>query len=211
MSSRAMLSPSTAFFPSRCSATDTAAAPYDAATATEAVTAAGLQGAKLRLWVLPGVRPYNPDSGRMASAIRNQLRAAGLDVEIVTPSPEDFANSSLTPDRDGAVLHGWVSDNGDPDNLLAPLLGCEAAGIANRTMWCNAGFDALLAEARATVDPSARAPLYASAARIVAAEAPLVPIAAPLDTVATVDAVEGYVVSPFGRHNFETVDIVGGN
>ena len=191
--------------------TDEAAAPYDAASAKQAVAAAGLAGTPLRIWVLPGVRPYNPDPARMAEAIRGQLRAAGIDAEIVTSAPEDFAAASLASDRDGAVLHGWVSDNGDPDNLLTPLLGCEAVGIANRTAWCNARFGALLDEARATIDPSERARLYATAARIVAAEAPLVPIAVPLDTVAAVDAVEGFVVSPFGRHNFESVDLVGGD
>ena len=36
---------------------------------------------------------------------------------------------------------------------------------------------------------------------------PVVPIAHAVVTVATVAGVSGFVVDPFGRHNFETVDI----
>ena len=182
-------------------------APFDADAARAAVAAAGAAEAALPLWSLAAVRPYNPDPARMAEMIRGDLAAAGLDSTIVTPAPEAFLADSLSPDRKGAVLLGWVSDNGDPDNLLAPLLGCDAVGISNRANWCNPRFDALLAEARATSDPAARARLYADAARIAADEMPVVPLLHAGQAVAVRDTVTGYVVDPFGRHGFATVDI----
>jgi dipeptide transport system substrate-binding protein len=103
-----------------------------------------------------------------------------------------------------------VSDNGDPDNLLAPLLGCDAVGISNRSFWCNARFDGILDQARAASDPATRAGLYAEAQRILADEAPVVPLAHVAVTVATVAGVTGLVADPFGRHNFETADITAG-
>ena len=56
-----------------------------------------------------------------------------------------------------------------------------------------------------------RAPsLYAEAERILADEAPVIPVAHVAVAVATVAGVTGFVVDPFGRHNFETTDIAGG-
>ena len=65
-------------------------------------------------------------------------------------------------------------------------------------------------EARTTIDPVARARLYADAQRIIADEAPVIPLAHVGVAVATVAGVTGFVVDPFGRHNFETADIAGG-
>jgi hypothetical protein len=47
--------------------------------------------------------------------------------------------SPRTKDRDGAAILGWTGDNGDPDNFLDTLLGCEAVGGNNRAQWCNQG------------------------------------------------------------------------
>lgn len=187
------------------------AEPYDSAAAKQALEAAGAAGSTLRLWMLPALRPYNPDPGRMAEMVRANLAAVGIDAEIVSPPPDEFLTATLAPDREGAVLLGRVSDNGDPDNLLAPMLGCDAVGISNRSFWCDARVDGLLDEARATVDPATRRSLYAEAQRIVADEAPVVPLAHVGVAVATVAGVTGFVVDPFGRHNFETVDLAGGD
>jgi dipeptide transport system substrate-binding protein len=183
---------------------------YDSAAAKAALEAAGAVGSSLRLWILPALRPYNPDPGRMAEMIRANLEAAGISAEIVSPPADEFGAATLAPDREGAVLLGRVSDNGDPDNLLAPLLGCDAVGISNRSLWCNARFDALLEQARADTDPAARRSLYAEAQRILADEAPVIPLAHVGVAVATVAGVTGLVVDPFGRHNFETADIAAG-
>ncbi len=182
--------------------------PYDSAAAKVALEAAGAAGSPMRLWVLPALRPYNPDPGRMAEMIGGNLDAIGIGAEIVSPPADEFLAVTLAADRRGSVLLGWVSDNGDPDNLLAALLGCDAVGISNRTFWCNARFDALLEEARTIIDPAARARLYAEAQRIVAEEAPVIPVAHVAVTAATVAGVTGLVVDAFGRHNFETADLI---
>ena len=184
--------------------------PYEPDAARQALAAAGVTELGTRIWLLPAQRPYNPDPARMADMIRADLEKIGVAAEIVSPPAEEFMAATLAADRQGSALLGWASDNGDPDNLLAPLLGCDAVGISNRTGWCNARFDALLDEARSTADRGERARLYGEAQRIVADEMPVVPIAHAVVTVATTDAVRGFVVDPFGRHNFETVDIVEG-
>ena len=183
--------------------------PYDAEAARQALISAGLTDVATRVWVLAGQRPYNPDPARMAAMIGADLEKVGIKAEIVSPPAEEFMTATLAADRAGSVLLGWVSDNGDPDNLLTPLLGCDAVGISNRSFWCNARFDAILNRARATPDRSERARLYADAERLLVEEAPIVPIANAVVTVATTGAVRGFVVDPFGRHSFETVDLAG--
>lgn len=185
-------------------------AAFDAAAARDALEAAGAAGSPLRLLVSAAHRPYNPDPARMAAMIEANLDAAGLAAEVVSVPADEFIAATLAPDRDGAALLGWVSDNGDPDNLFSPLLGCDAVGIANRAFWCNARFEALLAEARGTTDAAARARLYAEAERIVDDEAPVIPIAHVGSAVAMVAGVTGLVVDAFGRHNFESVGIAAG-
>jgi dipeptide transport system substrate-binding protein len=185
------------------------AEPYDAEAAQQALAAAGVADLVTRILVLPAQRPYNPDPLRMAEMIRTDLDKAGVTAEVVSSTPEEFPAATLSADRKGAALLGWVSDNGDPDNLLSPLLGCDAVGISNRALWCNKRFDALLNQARATADRAERNRLYTEAQKIVAEEAPVIPLAYALVTVATTDVVRGFVVDPFGRHSFESVDIAG--
>jgi dipeptide transport system substrate-binding protein len=185
--------------------------PYDPEAAKQALAAAGAAGLATQILVLPAQRPYNPDPLRMAEMIRTDLEQAGVAAEVVSSTPEEFPALTLAADRNGAVLLGWVSDNGDPDNLLSPLLGCDAVGISNRAFWCNARFDSLVNEARATVDRAERARLYVEAGKIVVEEAPVVPLANALVTVAATDEVRGFVVDPFGRHSFESVDVAGGD
>jgi dipeptide transport system substrate-binding protein len=185
--------------------------PLDRDGAAQAIIAAGASGAALPIWSLAAIRPYNPDPGRMAEMIGADLAAAGLEPRIVDAPAASFLADTLAADRDGAVLLGWVSDNGDPDNLLSPMLSCDAVGISNRANWCEPRFDALLAEARAATDPAARARLYESAAKMIADEAPIVPLLYAAHTVAVQEGVTGIVVDAFGRHNFAGVDVTAGD
>ena len=54
------------------------------------------------------------------------------------------------------MLMGWTGDNGDPDNFLYVLLGCEAVGSANRARFCYQPFNELLIKAKRTPDVAQR-------------------------------------------------------
>ena len=46
---------------------------------------------------------------------------------------------------------GWTGDNGDPDNFLHTLLGCDAAQVgtaSNIAKWCYKPFDDLVVKAK---------------------------------------------------------------
>ena len=72
---------------------------------------------------------------------------------------------------------GWSGDNGDPDNFLATLLGCEAVGSGNSAQWCNEEFNDLVTEAAQVTDQDERAALYEEAQVVFKDQAPWATIA----------------------------------
>ena len=105
------------------------------------------------------------------------------------------------------MLFGWISDNGDPDNFLGALLGCDTVGISNRAEWCNKDFDKAVLDARKVADPGERVKLYETAQHIFADEAPWLTIAHTKVSVPVAKSVKNYVVDPLGHHDFEGVDV----
>ena len=103
---------------------------------------------------MPVQRPYNPNARRMAELIQADFKEVGVDVEIVSYEWGEYLARSKELDRDGAVLLGWTGDNGDPDNFLAVLLGCDGVGGSNRAQWCNEEFEELVQEAKTVSDPA---------------------------------------------------------
>ena len=70
------------------------------------------------------------------------------------------------------MILGWTGDNGDPDNFLDVLLGCDAVGGNNRAQWCNEEFDKLVSDAKVTADQAERTKLYEEAQVVFKREAP---------------------------------------
>ena len=109
-------------------------------------------------------------------------------------------------DRDGAVLLGWTGDNGDPDNFLAVLLGCDAVGGSNRAQWCDEEFNDLVMQAKAGTQEE-RAALYKQAQAVFKREAPWATIAHSIVHMPMRTDVTGYVMDPLGGHRFDGVDL----
>ena len=106
------------------------------------------------------------------------------------------------------ILLGWTGDNGDPDNFLFVLLGCEAAkDSANRARWCNREFDDLLLAAKAVSDIDERTKLYEDAQVIFKEEAPWVTIAHSVVFKPVRTEVVDFRIDPFGGHVFYGVDL----
>lgn len=106
------------------------------------------------------------------------------------------------------VLLGWTGDNGDPDNFLYVLLGCEAAkDSANRARWCYKPFDDLLIKAKQTANVDERTELYRKAQEIFKEEAPWVTIAHSVVFKTMRKEVDDFRIDPFGGHIFYGVDL----
>lgn len=153
-------------------------------------------------------RPYNPDPFATATAIAADFAKIGVTATVSAPELlSDFLRESANPERQGAVLLGWTSDNGDPDNFLGLLLSCHAVGSSNRAQWCDEAYTAAVDQARSATDPAARAQLYDEAQRILAEAEPLLPLTHSVVSVPLSKAVRGFVASPFGQHNFARADL----
>ncbi|WP_369841760.1 ABC transporter substrate-binding protein [Donghicola sp. XS_ASV15] len=180
---------------------------YDPEAAKAMLEEAGVSDLSMKIWAMPVQRPYNPNARRMAELMQSDFAEVGVDVEIVSYEWGEYLERSKATDRDGAVLLGWTGDNGDPDNFLAVLLGCDAVGGSNRAQWCNEEFDEVVKAAKVTSDQAERTKLYEEAQAIFKDQAPWATIAHSVVYMVTRPEVDGYVVHPLGGHIFNQVGL----
>lgn len=181
--------------------------PYAPEKARQMLEEAGVENLSMNIWAMPVQRPYMPDARRTATLMQADLAEIGVDVNIVTYEWGEYLKRSSNLDRDGAVILGWTGDNGDPDNFLAVLLGCDAVGGSNRAQWCYEPFNELIMEAKTLTDQAKRAELYKQAQVIFKEQAPWNTLAHSVTHMPIRNEVEGYTVDPLGSHNFEGVTL----
>ena len=180
---------------------------YDPAAAKAALEAAGVKDLAMKVWAMPVARPYMLNAKRAAELIQSDFAAVGVKVEIVQMEWAEYLKQSSAKDRDGAVILGWTGDNGDPDNFLHTLLGCDAVGGNNRAQWCNEEFNKLVTDAKKVSDQAERTKLYEQAQVVFKKEAPWATLDHSVVVMPMSKKVSGYVMSPFGHHSFSGVDI----
>ncbi|MFV0409706.1 MAG: ABC transporter substrate-binding protein [Paracoccus sp. (in: a-proteobacteria)] len=180
---------------------------YDPEAARKMLEEEGVTDLSMKIWAMPVQRPYNPNARRMAEMIQADFDKVGVKVEIVSYEWGEYLDKSKAEDRDGAVLLGWTGDNGDPDNFLAVLLGCDGVGNANRAQWCNEEFDTLIKMAKEESDQAERTKLYEEAQVVFKDQAPWATIAHSVVNEPLAKNVEGYKIDPFGGHIFYGVSL----
>ncbi|MDV7270023.1 ABC transporter substrate-binding protein [Thioclava sp. A2] len=180
---------------------------YDPAAAKAMLEAEGVKDLSMKVWAMPVQRPYNPNARRMAELIQEDFSKIGVKVEIVSYEWGEYLDRSKATDRDGAVLLGWTGDNGDPDNFLAVLLGCDGVGGSNRAQWCHQPFEDAIQKAKTVTDAAERTRLYEEAQAIFKDQAPWATIAHSVVFMPMRPEVEGYVVHPLGSHIFTEVGL----
>jgi dipeptide transport system substrate-binding protein len=181
--------------------------PYDPEAAKKMLADAGVTDLSMKVWAMPVQRPYNPNARRMAELIQADFAKVGVKVEIVTYEWGEYLQRARDLDRDGAVLLGWTGDNGDPDNFLAVLAGCDAVGNSNRAQWCYQPYEDLIQKAKVLTDQAERAELYKQAQVIMKEQAPFATIAHSVVFMPLRKEVQGYKVSPLGAHVFTEVSL----
>jgi dipeptide transport system substrate-binding protein len=161
----------------------------------------------MKIWAMPVQRPYNPNARRMAEVIQADFAKVGVKVEIISYEWGEYLKRSKDVKRDGAVLLGWTGDNGDPDNFLAVLLGCDGVGGSNRAQWCYKPFEDLIQKAKVVSDPAERTKLYEEAQIVFKSQAPWATIAHSVVFMPLAKNVENFKIDPFGGHIFYGVDL----
>jgi len=186
---------------------DTQDYPYDPEKAKSLLAEAGVaQGTKTDIWAMPVQRPYNPNARRMAEMIQADWAKVGIDAKVVTYEWGEYLKRSKDGEHE-TVLLGWTGDNGDPDNFLAVLLGCDAVGGSNRARWCNKEFEDLIQQAKLETDKDKRTELYEKAQLVFKEEAPWVTIAHSVVFKPVRAEVVDFRIDPFGGHPFYGVDL----
>ena len=180
---------------------------YDPEAAKAMLAEEGVSDLSMKVWAMPVQRPYNPNARRMAELIQSDFAKVGVNVEIVSYEWGEYLDRSKAEDRDGAVLLGWTGDNGDPDNFLAVLLGCDGVGGSNRAQWCYQPFEDLIQKAKVTSDMAERTKLYEEAQVVFKEQDPWATIAHSVVFMPVRKEVTGYKVHPLGGHIFYGVDI----
>ncbi len=181
--------------------------PYDPEAAKAMLAEAGVENLEMDIWAMPVQRPYNPNARRMAEVIQEDFSKIGVTVNIVTYDWGEYLEKSKALDRKGAILLGWTGDNGDPDNFLAVLLGCDGVGKSNRAQWCHQPFDDIVQKAKTVSDVGERTELYKEAQKIFKEQAPWATIAHSVVYKPLRKEVEDFKIDPFGGHIFYGVSI----
>jgi len=182
---------------------------YDVKKAKALLAKAGYpKGFKISLWTLPVSRPYNPNGKKMGELIQEDLKKIGINVELKTYKWATYLEKASKGEHEMIQL-GWTGDNGDPDNFLSVLLGCDAVKAgSNYARWCNKGFNKLVTDAKSLTSIKDRENLYKKAQIIFNKEVPWAPIAHAKVFRALRSNVKGYEMSPFGTESFYEVSVV---
>ena len=183
--------------------------PYDPEGAKKLLAAAGLaNGFTTDLWAMPVQRPYNPNAKRIAELMQADLAKIGVKAEIKSFEWGEYRKRMQAGEHQMGML-GWTGDNGDPDNFLNNLLGCDASknNGSNVSKWCFKPFEDLVQRAQSVTTPAERTKLYSDAQVIFKEQAPWFTIAHAVQLKPVRKEVIDFKLSPFGRHTFYGVDI----
>ncbi len=181
---------------------------YDIKKAKALLKKAGYpEGFSAELWTLPVSRPYNPNGKKMGELMQADLAKVGIQVKLVTYDWPTYLEKARKGEHQMIQL-GWTTDNGDPDNFLATLLGCSAIeGGGNVARWCFKPYNKLVEQGRRESSIAKRTKIYEDAQKIFSAQVPWVPIAHATVFRGVSPKVEGYKISPLGVEDFYPLNL----
>ncbi|WP_433738663.1 ABC transporter substrate-binding protein [Pseudomonas putida] len=182
-------------------------AKYDPEKAKELLKEAGVkEGTEIVLWAMPVQRPYNPNAKLMAEMLQSDWKKIGLNVKIQSYEWGEYIKRAKGGEQQGMLI-GWSGDNGDPDNWLNVLFGCDSLDGNNFSKWCDKKFDDLVKQAKRTSDQAKRTELYKEAQHVLKDAVPYTPIAHSTVFQPMRAEVQDFKISPFGLNSFYGVSV----
>lgn len=128
--------------------------------------------------------------------------ALGLTVDVIEVEWTDLSLLLARQEVDAYEML-WIADYPDPESFLWSLFGSDSPD--NFVGYANPEFDALLAEAAATLDTAARADLYDRAHRLLLADGAVLPLYHDVRYTLSQPEVRGLVVTPLGILDLDDV------
>ncbi|MBI2751533.1 MAG: ABC transporter substrate-binding protein [Burkholderiales bacterium] len=182
---------------------------FDPTAAKKLLATAGYpNGFTTDLWAMPVQRPYNPNAKRIAELMQADLAKIGVKAEIKSFEWGEYRKRMQNGEHQMGMM-GWTGDNGDPDNFLNTLLGCDSAKTngSNVAKFCYQPFEEVVQKAKVVSNPAERTKLYEKAQVIFKEQAPWFTIAHAVQLKPVRKEVVDFKLSPFGRHTFYGVDM----
>ena len=148
--------------------------------------------------------PEGGDEAAVAAVIEQHLEAAGIPATLRPHPAADYVSFAVSGQQGLASL-GWIGVQATPEDYLDRLF--RTGSPDNTTGFSDAGVDALLAEAAATLDPATRVDLLGQAETLVLGSAAVLPIAQFRVLTVQSDRVEGLELSVTGTFNPTPVNV----
>ncbi|WP_342515079.1 ABC transporter substrate-binding protein [Sporosarcina sp. FSL K6-1522] len=163
-------------------------------------------GFKTEIWTMSNPRPYMPQPLKSAEAMQANLKAVGIEADILTYEWATYLEK-VSAGEHTMAMYGWTGVMADPDNFLYPNLSSTNVEkpASNSAFYVNEEFQALIEKARVTFDQDERIALYQEAQVLFHADAPWVPIAHTTPPIGLADYVEGFEAHPMENDNFATL------
>ncbi len=136
--------------------------------------------------------PRFPQFTSIALVLQNQLKQVGIEASLDQVEWGTFIQK--WKDRDYDTFVSFNGSGNDPDRALYPML--HTGGSVNAFNFSDPEIDALLEEARTTVDREKRLELYHTLAMKIAELAPLIFLNTRTEYIGVRDTVHDFVLSP---------------
>lgn len=152
------------------------------------------------------VLEYNTGAGHedILQLVQDDLKALGIESELAGTEWAQYLDK-LTEKTYQIGRLGWVADYPIMDNFLYPLF--KTGSGDNYSGYSNAEIDALLEEARKTVDDDARIAMYQDIETRIGADAPVIPLMYYRHTRVASERVVDGIFSANGLFYFEKVKL----
>ncbi|KMS92770.1 ABC transporter substrate-binding protein [Prauserella rugosa] len=176
---------------------------YDVEEAKRLLKEAGAEDLTLKFYVPTEVsRPYMPNPVDIAGAVSDDLKAAGIDVEMVQrPWNGGFKDDVQKAGKHDIHLLGWTGDYGDAGNFVGTFFGREKAefGFNDREVF------KALSDADSKVDDEEQKQAYEKAAVTISEYVPAVPLTSSPPAIVVGGDIQGLVPSPLTDERFAPV------
>jgi ABC-type transport system substrate-binding protein len=150
---------------------------------------------------------YNDSPGHdyLAHLLQDQFDKVGVDLQLKKIPWQNYA-ASIRSGSYSLFRLGWDADYADPDNLLYFNFDSAEKQQGNLTGYDNAGFDALLQQARGEQDPERRQEIYRKAEQMLLADAPIIPLFQQVVLFGLRKGITGFDVDLLGRVDFAQIN-----
>ncbi|HVV13333.1 ABC transporter substrate-binding protein [Amycolatopsis sp.] len=176
---------------------------YDPAKAKDLLAQAGATGMTLNFYVPTEVtRPYMPNPVEIGAAIADDLKAVGINVNIVQePWNGGYKDDVQKAGKQDIHLLGWTGDYADAGNFIGTFFGRQKAefGFNNPALFNAIG------NADAQTTPEAKKTAYEQASVLISQYVPAVPLTSSPPAIVVKGNIHNLIPTPLTDERFYTV------